>query len=166
MEWYNSPKVKLMAYDSWNDVMLSCFSHVQLFATPWTVAPQAPLSIGILQARKLELSFPPPDIIPTQGSIPRIDLLSHQGSPMLPGALKTRVQSLGRKDLLKKEMATHSGILAWKIPWMEEPGRLQPMGLRRVGHDWVTSLLHSVPSTVPCWGQRKWTHTPLPSWSL
>ena len=45
-----------------------------------------------------------------------------------------RVQSLG-EDLLEKEMATHSSILAWKIPWMEEPGRLQSMGSLRVGHD-------------------------------
>ena len=42
----------------------------------------------------------------------------------LPTARETRVQSLGREDLLEKEMATHSRILAWKIPWMEEPGRL------------------------------------------
>ena len=46
-----------------------------------------------------------------------------------------RVQSLGWEDLLEKEMATHSSILAWKIPWVEEPGRLQSMGLQRVGHD-------------------------------
>ena len=48
---------------------------------------------------------------------------------------ETWVQSLGQEDLLKKEMATHSSILAWKIPWTEEPGRLQSMGLQRVGHD-------------------------------
>ena len=48
---------------------------------------------------------------------------------------ETRVQSLGREDPLEKEMAAHSNILAWKIPWMEEPGRLQSMGLQRVGHD-------------------------------
>ena len=42
-------------------------------------------------------------------------------------------------DLLQKEMAAHSSILAWKIPWMEEPGRLQSMGLQRVGHVLVTS---------------------------
>ena len=53
---------------------------------------------------------------------------------------KTRVQSLGWEDLLEKEMATHSSILAWKIPWTEEPGRLQYMGSQRVGHDWETSL--------------------------
>ena len=40
----------------------------------------------------------------------------------------------------KKEMAPHSSTLAWKIPWMEEPGRLQSMGSQRVGHDWATSL--------------------------
>ena len=53
---------------------------------------------------------------------------------------ETRVQSLGQKDLLEKEMAPHSSILAWKIPWMEEPGRLQAMGSQRVRHDWATSL--------------------------
>ena len=45
------------------------------------------------------------------------------------------VQSLGREDPLEKEMATHSSSLAWKIPWMVEAGRLQSMGLQRVGHD-------------------------------
>ena len=56
-------------------------------------------------------------------------------SERLPTTQETWVQSLGREDLLEKEMATHSSILAWKIPWMEEPGRLQFMGSRRVGHD-------------------------------
>ena len=51
-----------------------------------------------------------------------------------------RVQSLGQEDLLEKEMATHSSILAWKIPWTEEPGRLLSMGSQRVRHDWATSL--------------------------
>ena len=53
----------------------------------------------------------------------------------LPTMRETRVQSLGQEDLLEKEMATHSSILAWKIPWTEEPGRLQSMGSQRVGHD-------------------------------
>ena len=48
---------------------------------------------------------------------------------------ETRVRSLRGEDLLEKEMATHSSTLAWKIPWMEEPGRLQSMGLQRVGHN-------------------------------
>ena len=58
----------------------------------------------------------------------------------LPTVLYTRVQSLGWEDLLEKEMAPHTSILAWKIPWMEKPGRPQSMGLQRVGHNWVTSL--------------------------
>ena len=53
----------------------------------------------------------------------------------LPAMPETRVQSLGREDPLEKEMVTHSSTLAWKIPWTEEPGRLQSMGSQRVRHD-------------------------------
>ena len=53
----------------------------------------------------------------------------------LPAMQKTRVQSLGQEDPLEKEMATHSSILAWRIPWTEEPGTLQSMGSQRVEHD-------------------------------
>ena len=53
----------------------------------------------------------------------------------LPAMRETWVQSLGWEDLLEKEMATHSSTLAWRIPQMEEPGRLQSMGSQRVGHD-------------------------------
>ena len=53
----------------------------------------------------------------------------------LPTMLETWVQSLGQEDLLEKEIATHSSILAWKIPWTEEPGRLQFMGLQRVRYN-------------------------------
>ena len=53
----------------------------------------------------------------------------------MPTMQETQVQSLGQEDPLEKEMATHSSILAWKIPWMEEPGRLQSMGSQRVGHN-------------------------------
>ena len=48
---------------------------------------------------------------------------------------ETQVQSLGWEDPLEKEMAIHSSTIAWKIPWTEEPGRLQSMGLQRVGYD-------------------------------
>ena len=48
---------------------------------------------------------------------------------------ETRVQSLGWDDPLEKEMAVHSSTIAWKIPWTEEPGRIQSMGSQRVGHD-------------------------------
>ena len=53
----------------------------------------------------------------------------------LPAMWETWVLSLGREDPLEKEMATHSSTLAWKIPWTEEPGRLQSTGSQRVGHD-------------------------------
>ena len=53
----------------------------------------------------------------------------------LPAMLETWVQFLAQEDPLEKEMAIHSSTLAWKIPWMEEPDRLQSMGLQRVTHD-------------------------------
>ena len=53
----------------------------------------------------------------------------------LPAMKETQVQSPGQEDPLEKEIATHSSILAWKIPWMEKPGRLQFMGLQTVRHD-------------------------------
>ena len=53
----------------------------------------------------------------------------------LPAMQETRVQFLGWEDPLEKEMATHSSTLAWKIPWTEEPDRLQSIGSQRVGHD-------------------------------
>ena len=59
----------------------------------------------------------------------------------LPAMQETWVQSLGLEDPLEKAVATHSSTLAWKIPWTEKPGGLQPRGLQRVGHDCVTSLL-------------------------
>ena len=68
----------------------------------------------------------------------------------LPPMQETWVRSLGREDPLEKEMATPSSILAWRIPWTEEPGRLQSTGLQRVRRDWATS-----PSPSPM----------LPQWS-
>ena len=58
---------------------------------------------------------------------------------------------------MQVEEATHSSTLAWKIPWTEEPGRLQSMGWRRVGHDWATSLSHF---PFMHW-RRKWQHIPV-----
>ena len=54
---------------------------------------------------------------------------------LLPAMQETWVRSMGQEDPLEKEMATHSSILAWEIPWMQEPGGLQSMGSQRVGHD-------------------------------
>ena len=59
------------------------------------------------------------------------------------------VQSLGREEPLEKEMATHSSILAWRIPWTEEPGGLQSMHLQRVRHTLVTKQQHSLSAWHP-----------------
>ena len=61
-------------------------------------------------------------------------LLVAQWVKNLPVVQETQVRSLGREDPLDKETATHSSILSWKIPWTEEPGGLQSMGLQKVGH--------------------------------
>ena len=82
-------------------------------------------------------------IFPTQGSNPyRFTIiyiiwasLGAQRLKRLSAMQETWVRSLGREDLLEEEMATHSNILAWRIPWTEEPGGLQSTGLERVGHD-------------------------------
>ena len=70
----------------------------------------------------------------------------------LPATRETRVQFLSRAGPLEKEMAIHSSTLAWKIPWTEEPDRLQSMGSQRVGHDWATSLSFTLV-------ERAWIHT-------
>ena len=57
----------------------------------------------------------------------------------LPARQETQVQPLGHKDPLQEQMATHFSILAWEIPWTEEPGGLQSMGVTRVGHDLATN---------------------------
>ena len=59
----------------------------------------------------------------------------------LPAMQETQVWSLGWEDSQEKGMATHSSILAWRIPWTEEPGGVQSMELQRVGHNWVTNTL-------------------------
>ena len=68
---------------------------------------------------------------------------------------ETWIESLGREDPLEQGMATHSSILAWRIPWTEEPGRLQSMESDRVGHDWsdwnsfFVLIFHALPSLSP-----------------
>ena len=91
---------------------MKSLSRVRLLATPWTAAYQAPPSMGFFQARVLEW-----DAI---------------ASCLMQ---ETLVKSLAREDPLEKGTTTHSSIPAWKISWMEEPGRLQSMGSPRVGHD-------------------------------
>ena len=69
----------------------------------------------------------------------RIFFLEAQMVKNFPALQETQVWSLGQEDPLEEEMASHSSILAWKIPWTEEPGRLQFMGSQRIGHNWVTN---------------------------
>ena len=66
----------------------------------------------------------------------------------LPALWKTCVRSLGREDALEKDRATHSSILAWRIPWTEEPGRLQSKELQRVGHNWASNTFHQYYKSV------------------
>ena len=68
----------------------------------------------------------------------------------LPPMRETQVPSLGQEDPPEKEMATHFSILAWRIPWTEEPGRLQSTGSQTVGHDWATSLSHTIHGCIIC----------------
>ena len=72
----------------------------------------------------------------------------------LPAIQETQVWFLGHKDPLEKGMATNSRILAWRLPWMEEPSRLQSMGSQRVGHDWVTNTSTNISYTF----YHKWPH--------
>ena len=96
---------------------------------------------GILQARTVErvaISFSnegKESFLPSANCLRNMNSLVAQTVKRLPTMQETRVQSLGQEDLLEKEMAPHSSILAWKIPWMEKPGRLQSMGSQRVGHN-------------------------------
>ena len=62
--------------------------------------------------------------------------------------LETQVWSLEQENPVEKEMATHSSILAWEIPWTEEPGGLQFMGSQRAGHDWATEHSHTHPQKL------------------
>ena len=72
---------------------------------------------------------------------PHVASLVGQRVKNLPAMQKTRVRSLGQEDPLEEDMATHSRILAWRIPWTKEPGGLQYTGMQRVGRDWATNTL-------------------------
>ena len=128
--------------------LLSC---VRLLVTPWTVAHQAPPSMGFarqecwsgvpLPSPNSEISQSQRDKYSNLYTILLIWLpLVAQTVKRLSTMRETWVQALGWEDPLEKEMTIHSSTIAWKIPWTEEPGRLQSIGSQRVGHDWATSL--------------------------
>ena len=123
--------------------VLSCFSCVWLCTIPWTVTRQAPLSLEFSRQEYWSgLPFPSPgDLLD-----PEIKTTSLMFSSLA-----------GRFFTTSEAMAPHSSTLAWKIPQMEEPGRLQSMGSLRVRHDWATSLSHF---TFMHW-RMKWQPTPV-----
>ena len=118
-------------------LLLSRFSRVRLCATPEMTAHQAPPSLGF--SRQEHWS----------------GLLSPKSSDLIPIYCKSILTVA--LDNTEKAMAPHSSTLAWKIPWMEEPGRLQSMGSLRVGYDWASSLSLF---TFMHW-RRKWQPTPV-----
>ena len=143
-------------------------SRVRLFSTPWIAARQASLSITSSQIDLLKSYMRLLNITIVQILL-WADLFSSRVKTFstktencqivktaegFPGGAsgkevvsclpvqETWVQSLGREDPLEEGMATHSSILAWRIPWTEEPGGLQSPGSQRVGHDW-SDLAHT-----------------------
>ena len=74
----------------------------------------------------------------------------------LPAMHEIQLWSLGWEDPLKKGMATHSSILAWRIPWRKEPGGLQSMGSQKTGHDWATNTHFSSKDVFTCCCHRNW----------
>ena len=93
------------------------------------------------------LSFPLPAFISQWKDGHRAFLVA-QTVKNLPTVQKTQVRSLSQADPLEKEMATHASILAWRVPWTEEPGKLWSTGSQRVGHKWETNTLHLLWNSV------------------
>ena len=148
--------------------MLSCFSHIQLCANLRNAACQAPLSMGFSRWEYWSgLPRPPPGDLPDPRIEP-VSVTSNlhwQAGylPLVPPGKPCKQSnasyfikvplttiwcepnletggSIWRRPNVEKEMATHSSILAWRIPWTEKPGRLQSMVLQRVRHDWANSF--------------------------
>ena len=113
-----------------------------IFRTPWPFPEEF-----IIQ--DLWLFFPLPKLSSSHPKPGGVSINGINWSHDLSTVWETWVPSLGWEDLLEKEMAIHSSTIAWKIPWTEEPGRLQSMGSQRVGHDWATSLSYDMLKRVP-----------------
>ena len=120
----------------WRTVALQCyngFCHTSTWiGHRYTYAP------SLLNSSPTSLPIPLQTLFLIGLYLNRIFLVA-QMVKNLPSMQKTWVWSLGRKDLLEKEMAIHSSILAWRIPWTQEPGK--PWGHKRVRHNWATKLL-------------------------
>ena len=145
LEW-----VAISFSNAWKwKVKVKLLSHVWLLATPWTAAHQAPTSMGFSrQEYRSGVPLPSPFTIVLMA----IAVLTFCGwVTILNSKLLVSIK------LTEKAMAPHSSTLAWKIPWTEEPGRLQSTGWLRVRHDWATSLSFI---TFMHW-RRKWQPTPV-----
>ena len=125
--YFSKPKNKLSRDRSYQ-------SHVCMLSIPIPLQRIPPLELSEQQSRREDFKY----VIIYWTS------LVAQTVKRLSIMRETWVWSLGREDPLEKEMTTHSSTLAWKMPWTEEPGRLQSMGLWRVRHTWVTWLHFTV----------------------
>ena len=110
-------------------------SVVLLFATPWTVALQVPLSMGSSRQEYWSARIPGSPALQVNPPLSLVDSEPPGTVKNLPVMQETHVRYLGQKDPLEKGMATHSSILAWRIPWTEKLGGLQSTGSERIGHD-------------------------------
>ena len=144
------------------NIVVQSLSRVRLFVTPWTAAHQAYVSFTIspslLKLMSLSQWCHPtisssvtpfsscPQSFPASGFFQWVSFLPTvlQWQRMHLPKQEMQVWSLDWEDPLEKETATWSSILAWEIPWTEEPGGLQSMGSQRVGHNWETNTFTSL----------------------
>ena len=134
-EYFTVERAAISFSNAWKwKVKVKLLSRVWLLATPWTTAYQAPLPMGFSRQQYwsgVPLSSPYM-YTPGANSLVAQSVKKQNKTKHLPAVQETWVQSLGQEDPLEKEMPTHSSIHAWKIPWTEEPGRLQSMGLQEL----------------------------------
>ena len=118
-----------------NPLQCSCFENPRDRGAWWAAV------YGVAQSRtRLKLPRSSSSSSSSSSSINTLDFPGGSDGKVSATMRETPVQSVGREDLLEKQIATRSSILAWEIPWKEDPARLQSMGSQRVRHDWATSL--------------------------
>ena len=134
-------------------VVVQPLSRVWLFVTPMDCStPSSPVLHCLPEFTQTPVHWVGDAVQPSHPLSPHFppalpDISDGEESACNAGDLGS---SLGQKDPLEKGMATHSSIIAWRIPWTEEPGRLQSMGSQRVRHDWVTFYLRFSYNSLFC----------------
>ena len=98
----------------------------------------------------------PKRFLSLEGCIPSLVAQMEKNLPVTQEVQETELRSLGWEDPLEKGMASHSSILAWRSPWTEEPGGLQSVGSRRVGHNWATIISFTFIPFVPLGSMAYW----------